>query len=527
MIREMTEPARQHPSLIFFLGRKDKDAALREVFPSNNIRRGRCDGLVNLRLDSSTISAELPLLFADADPFARIPDRLGAVTCHESNTLPLNWRSLRPRSALHILYARLVALFSDVLCIFSDDFGGLDSVTTFLKQWVAYGNPSNLPISVRPRVVIVAREDETAGTHDVLAIENLRHELQESLQDSRASVFSSISILHLAGDHISSLARHRRLREFLHSEVELSRSQRIEYRLQFTATHFESFFRQAINHVAQSITTPFGFIEQTRVCNRIHDDYSDHLSVFLTLGKDAFLSYESLTSFIASTILMDAYPPRMHSEYPNLLTKAKGLLFLTEFDPKSVFQCLYRDHCFSAFVGVFNSPMFAEGLCNRIEDHIDLFFPTIDLEFETAVQAHVNGLKSLDVHWIQLKTHHTCLYCLRRKPEHVLTCGHAICDLCVTIFGNPVASKEAQFVVDCCILCQTKGKLLARLKPPTAGSRILSIDGGGVRGVIPLEFLGLLQDILEPQLPVQDLFEQAFGTSSGETSRIWCRKYSD
>lgn len=39
--------------------------------------------------------------------------------------------------------------------------------------------------------------------------------------------------------------------------------------------------------------------------------------------------------------------------------------------------------------------------------------------------------------------------------------------------------------------------------------------GGGFRGVIPLEFLSLLQDLLDPDLPVQDLLELAFGTSSG------------
>ena len=57
-----------------------------------------------------------------------------------------------------------------------------------------------------------------------------------------------------------------------------------------------------------------------------------------------------------------------------------------------------------------------------------------------------------------------------------------------------------------------------RIKPPTAGSRILSIDGGGIRGVVPLEFLHLLQGILGPSLSLLDLFDQAFGTSSGKST---------
>jgi len=39
--------------------------------------------------------------------------------------------------------------------------------------------------------------------------------------------------------------------------------------------------------------------------------------------------------------------------------------------------------------------------------------------------------------------------------------------------------KEVHFALSSCILYQTKGRLVARLKPLTAGTRILSVDGGG------------------------------------------------
>ena len=44
---------------------------------------------------------------------------------------------------------------------------------------------------------------------DEMATESLRHEIQQNLQESRPEVLSSISILHLAGNYISSLARYR------------------------------------------------------------------------------------------------------------------------------------------------------------------------------------------------------------------------------------------------------------------------------------------------------------------------------
>ena len=55
-----------------------------------------------------------------------------------------------------------------------------------------------------------------------------------------------------------------------------------------------------------------------------------------------------------------------------------------------------------------------------------------------------------------------------------------------------------------------------KLKPPAAGINVLSIDGGGTRGIIPLQTLQILQDKIGLPYPVQENFDFAFGTSSGE-----------
>ena len=107
-----------------------------------------------------------------------------------------------------------------------------------------------------------------------------------------------------------------------------------------------------------------------------------------------------------------------------------------------------------------------------------------------------------------------CLFCLHRKPEHVLYCGHAICDVCTRLFGVPDLSRDFLYTVQQCSYCLT-GSTKILLKPPTSGVRILTIDGGGIRGVVPLEFLGILQRLLGPECMIQDMFDLAFGTSSG------------
>lgn len=52
------------------------------------------------------------------------------------------------------------------------------------------------------------------------------------------------------------------------------------------------------------------------------------------------------------------------------------------------------------------------------------------------------------------------------------------------------------------------------IKPRTAGVRLLGIDGGGARGVTPLEFMAELQKLLG-NCVLHDLIDIALGTSSG------------
>ena len=313
IIQEMTNADKQYPSTIFFIGSKSKDVALRQLFPHNNIRRGTHNGAVNLRLDSSTITSDFPLLFADGDPQTQIPHRLGTAACHENTTIPLS-RSLTPQSSIRCLYARLVALFTDVVCIFAEDLGGLTETAKFLVNWVRFGDPSNLPRVIRPRVLIVTCEDDTATTHQVLGIDEVRFILDQEDQNLRSQVFTSINLIQLPGDHVSALAKHRRLKEVLLTEVDRSRIQRIEQRVLFSAVHMEAFFHQAFTNLAQSLDKPFDFISKSRTGNELDETYSDHVMIFANVCMENFVSMKSLSHFIASSILLDAYPPRMHGK---------------------------------------------------------------------------------------------------------------------------------------------------------------------------------------------------------------------
>ena len=85
--------------------------------------------------------------------------------------------------------------------------------------------------------------------------------------------------------------------------------------------------------------------------------------------------------------------------------------------------------------------------------------------------------------------------CLGGRPQYRLPCGHIVCDNCVRRFRakNDVWTFDVHHYFLCRI--ETLGVNI-KVKPPTATPRLLSIDGGGVRGIIPLVFLQVLEERL-------------------------------
>ena len=72
-----------------------------------------------------------------------------------------------------------------------------------------------------------------------------------------------------------------------------------------------------------------------------------------------------------------------------------------------------------------------------------------------------------------------------------------------------------------CALCSIDypgDRYLIRLKPRCAGVRILTLDGGGVRGIIELALLQAVHQAigLGDSLPLRAFFDLIVGTSTGE-----------
>jgi hypothetical protein len=183
-----------------------------------------------------------------------------------------------------------------------------------------------------------------------------------------------------------------------------------------------------------------------------------------------------------------------------------------------IYYTLYKSSCYQAAQKIFSSASFSKSLCQSVENQLIKLFSTYTSQSSTSLDVYRSSLQGNQKYLENIKSNRTCLLCLHRKPEHALPCGHAFCDNCVLRFGEGMVGFEHRYILKFCSICSSQNGLVVELKGPTAGINILCVDGGGSRGIIPLEVLSSLQAMIGPDLPIQDFFDLKFGTSAGKLS---------
>lgn len=115
----------------------------------------------------------------------------------------------------------------------------------------------------------------------------------------------------------------------------------------------------------------------------------------------------------------------------------------------------------------------------------------------------------------------TCFGCLLTAPGYGLPCGHMLCELCIKNFDQSDENEAypSLFAHHDCLLCSQnsspKWPIKFRILPPLSGLRILSLDGGGVRGIVELVTLERLESAIRLGLPISAYFDLIVGTSAG------------
>src|SRR5262249_1408258 len=107
----------------------------------------------------------------------------------------------------------------------------------------------------------------------------------------------------------------------------------------------------------------------------------------------------------------------------------------------------------------------------------------------------------------------TCLGCLVISPSVLLSCGHTFCETCVVDITEERHNIHHISTIKC-PFCANDETFSPRLLPPRAGYRILSLDGGGVRGIALIHLLAAIEKQCFG-IPIFYLFDFIVGTSIG------------
>jgi hypothetical protein len=191
-------------------------------------------------------------------------------------------------------------------------------------------------------------------------------------------------------------------------------------------------------------------------------------------------------------------------------------------EPQAIFQTLYRPSVSRGF-REYDGPQPVNSLATLVETEFVRQTHQIISRSQSSLDWRKENILSLSHELSRVQSNQFCLYCLARPAQHSMACHHALCDLCPQLFGAPASHEEYRFSMSTCLLCHSRATLVIDVLPPTMNPTILAIDGGGVRGGIPLEYLLLIQESLGRDCRIHDLIDLSVGSSSGTFGPFLCR----
>ena len=330
----------QRPSLFVLVGSRAKALALKEFVSGTDkkLAAKRGCGEIHLHIDPSTAFSDRPILFADGDFPAHprptknaFPDKCHAVS---KGIIPGPRGSIVGVGLQHVadqLYSTLLSPHTDVFCFFAADLGGLEAIARRVVAWLNVGHLATSPAAALPHIVIVtefsASESESVARDRFIAL---------LATESRLDVFARFAgirvIALLPASNVSAQARHRRLKEGLMAASDQVRSARADSLMLFAGHHFAAFLGHTCSHFADGSTEPFNFIRTARLNNPPAADLKDHLANFLQ-KISTVAEMRSAVSVVASSLLLDNYPPDMHREWDHI-RQSRGLIVSQTSNPR-------------------------------------------------------------------------------------------------------------------------------------------------------------------------------------------------
>ncbi|XRM38736.1 hypothetical protein ABZX51_002133 [Aspergillus tubingensis] len=483
IVQDMSHPATQYPSLISFVGNHNRMLALRSLFPHNNVLRRSSAGVIRLHLSITTAHTEYPI-----------------------------WTQFPTTDVTGSLLTRLVFPWMHVVCFFVDGLAGLERTKSLLEAFRSRIQAGASSAPVRMRVIVVLTKPTAVYKADPV-------EVLQAVRSVTDPDHVSLSVVDLRGRHrLSGPALFAPLQRQVLDELQLSRTERLQRGLLFSAVHQAFLWHRSLPGLLHSAAHRVDCLLLSRERLPVSGAFSEGLTELLAQSRTLKCPIQEIYSFMASALLMDAYPPGMH-----------------QFRPDHVFDTLYRDLCARAWRAVGDPD--GSGHSDAIRSYFAEQFRRLS-PVHTSRAIRQDELIRFGRRWSALTLPTACVFCLGRWAEHQTPCRHGICDTCVTMLGQRARGVEYHRDLAQCPLCQGALQLTVCQLPPTKRPVVLALDGGGIRGMVTLGLLRALEQRLAGAITLPEIPDLTAGTSVGSvigTDQVYnnisaaeaCRRFPD
>ncbi|RMY73507.1 hypothetical protein D0863_03837 [Hortaea werneckii] len=358
-----------------------------------------------------------------------------------------------------------------------------------------------------------------------------------------------------------------KLHTMIKSNCEDSFRSKRRARMLTNADELNVYLQSGFDHFTTHLNIPFNFMQISLLRNPIPNDFGGHILQLCTTISNQQPSqhrrvswlFEKLSVMLASCVLLDCARYRkgrvdqLFANYEKFFDYAMGEYLEMHYPCSFVSpdgrhcQVVKARHMAKGHQddkGIIASgdyetsfePGFATKWKQQLQGAIEAIHRDFTYELEEAshdenVQAIPEERIALDLHLEYINqffeavgpaaaicSHATCFCCLMDVPEHPLPCGHVLCTACIKAYGKQTKSTVS---LSCCPLHREATNWVKsaniKFKPAGAGVRILSLDGGGIRGIVQLEVLRAIEQTLGGHLPVQAFFDLIVGTGTGGT----------
>ncbi|KAH8710251.1 hypothetical protein GQ44DRAFT_626663 [Phaeosphaeriaceae sp. PMI808] len=497
MVASLDAPGKKFPSLIAMIGDADNATLRSHAVPSTRKRAGyqEPDG-IHLQLDPDTAFSDRPVFITHE----KIPKRSTfasepmSATCHRHTVRELQWEVNHTTEAFKNLYCRLIQPFADVVCFFFTDDNDTQRHVERIVSWLEQSYSPDCHHPFRPRLLLISSSSEERSLADVQA--HLFKLIQQRLKHPRPDLASFVSVY---VKHSST----QTLKDRIKREADISRNLRTQNHISLNAIHFDLLFSHAYEHFASTGQEPFNMLAASRLHRPVPASLQTHIASLFKSVESLEDTVSYVVPFVAGCLALDNYAYDVHF-----------------FDPEEVFAFHYKSVCMAAaenrmlsWSGQVDSSVLL--LRTKLVTLIKKHFLHRSRTFQPGAKGRLELLRQCRPWLSQVKIHTLCLTCLKSVPEHKFPCGHMVCEECYKDLGRSHITDPHFYEFDHCPLCEIPCNVALRVKPITAGFRVLSIDGGGIRAMIPIQFLRALEQAVGLDIPIQEHFDLSYGTSSG------------